>query len=157
MKLLFKQRMFSWLDSYDVYYENGDVAYFVKGEIAFGHMFRVYDCFDNPIGAVKQRIFTWLPKFEIYIGDSYMGCISRELTFLRPRYNIDFNGWHIEGNLFEWDYAIVDSYGSEVARISKEIWEWTDTYVIDVKDPLDALHVLMFVIAMDADKCTNND
>ena len=27
MKLYFKQRFFSWFDSYDIYYEGGDVAY----------------------------------------------------------------------------------------------------------------------------------
>ena len=31
MKLLFKQRFFSWFDSYDIYYEDGDVAYTVEG------------------------------------------------------------------------------------------------------------------------------
>ena len=31
MKLLFKQRMFSWFDSYDIYNEAGDAVYEVKG------------------------------------------------------------------------------------------------------------------------------
>ena len=30
MKLLFRQRVFSWLDSYDVYDENGKKVYEVK-------------------------------------------------------------------------------------------------------------------------------
>ena len=30
MKLLLKQRFFSWFDSYDVYYEDGSVAFKVK-------------------------------------------------------------------------------------------------------------------------------
>ncbi len=32
MKLLIKQRVFSWTDSYDVYDEDGDAKYFVKAE-----------------------------------------------------------------------------------------------------------------------------
>ena len=31
MKLYFKQRFFSWFDSYDIYYEDGSVAYTVEG------------------------------------------------------------------------------------------------------------------------------
>ena len=31
MKLLFKQRTFSWLDSYDIYNENGQTVYTVRG------------------------------------------------------------------------------------------------------------------------------
>ena len=32
MKLLVKQRVFSWTDSYDVYDENENAKYFVKAE-----------------------------------------------------------------------------------------------------------------------------
>ena len=38
----------------------------------------------------------------------------------------------------------------------KEIFNFTDTYVIDVKDPENALNALMFVLAIDAEKCTRN-
>lgn len=37
MKLYFKQRFFSWFDSYDIYYEGGSVAYTVEGKLAWGH------------------------------------------------------------------------------------------------------------------------
>lgn len=43
MKLLFKQRVFSWLDSYDVYDENGNKVYEVKGQIAGGHCQKIFD------------------------------------------------------------------------------------------------------------------
>ncbi len=32
----------------------------------------------------------------------------------------------------------------------------TDTYVIDVQNPEDALDALMFVLAIDAEKCSRN-
>ena len=75
MKMLFKQRMFSWFDSYDIYDETGEVLYTVKGELAWGHLLRIYDKFDSPIGCVKQRVLTFLPKFELYENDKYLGCI----------------------------------------------------------------------------------
>ena len=43
-----------------------------------------------------------------------------------------------------------------VARVCKEILHWTDTYVLDVADPADALRVLMFTLAVDAEKCSKN-
>lgn len=33
MKLLFKQRFFSWFDSYDIYNEDGQVIYQVEGKL----------------------------------------------------------------------------------------------------------------------------
>ena len=43
MKLLFKQRVFSWLDSYYIYDENGNKVYEVKGQIAWGHCQKIFD------------------------------------------------------------------------------------------------------------------
>ena len=157
MKLLFKQRMFSWLDSYDVFDQQGNTVYRIKGQLAWGHCQKIFDMNGNELGTVKQRLFTWLPKFEIYRGEQYMGCISREFSWFKPKYNIDCNGWQVEGSVWEWDYRILSSGGSEIATISKELFNWTDTYSIDVQNPADALCALMLVIAIDAEKCSRKD
>lgn len=156
MKLLFKQKFFSWLDSYDIFDESGDTVYTVKGQLSWGHCFKIFDKHGEELGTVKQRILTWLPKFEIYFKDSYIGCISREFTFLRPKYNIDYKGWSVEGNFFEWDYTIRDSVKNPVAVVTKELFNWTDTYSIDVANPNDALTALMLVLAIDAEKCSRD-
>ncbi len=156
MKLLFRQRMFSWFDSYDIYDEMGNTVYTVKGQLSLGHCLNVYDANENPIGTVQEKILTFLPKFEIYEYGQYIGCISKEFAFFKPKYNIDFNGWHVEGSWTEWDYSIMRADGSIVAQISKELLHMTDTYVLDVANPADALHVLMFVLAVDAEKCSRN-
>ena len=157
MKLLFKQRFFSWFDSYDIFDEAGNVVYTVKGQLAWGHCLKIYDARGVEIGTVRERVLTFLPKFEMYFGDRYVGCISKEFTFLRPKFNIDCNGWHIDGDLFEWDYQILTASGKAVAQVSKELLNWTDTYVINVCDPDDALSVLMLVLAIDAEKCSRRD
>ena len=154
MRLLFKQRFFSWLDSYDIYNENGDTVYVVKGELSWGHCLRIFDAAGRELGMVKERVLTFLPKFEVYEGDRLIGSVCKELTFFTPRYNIDFNGWHIEGSWLEWDYSITDAAGNAVAVISKELFHMTDTYVLDIVNAKDALHVLMFTLAIDAEKCS---
>ncbi len=157
MKLLFKQRFFSWFDSYDIYNEAGETLYTVKGQLSWGHCLKIFDKYGKEIGTVEERIFTWLPKFEMYLGEEYIGCISKEFSFFKPKFNIDCNGWHVDGDFFEWDYSIVNSLGQNVATISKEIFNFTDTYVIDINDPRDALSALMLVLAIDAEKCSRNN
>ncbi len=154
MRLLFKQRMFSWFDSYDIYDEAGNTLYVVKGQLAWGHCLKIFDAAGNEVGTVKQRLFTFLPKFEMYLAERYLGCISKEFTLFRPRYNIDCNGWQVEGDFFEWDYQLIGADGRRVATVSKELFNWTDTYVIDVLEPRDALCALMLVLAIDAEKCS---
>ena len=112
MKLLFRQRAFSWFDSYDIYDENENTVYVVKGQLSWGHCLKIYDPEEQQeLGTVKEEILTWLPKFELYEGETCIGTLKKELTFFKPKYNIDFNGWHVEGNWLGWDYSIVDGSG----------------------------------------------
>mgnify|MGYP004687642299 CR=1 FL=1 len=171
MKLLFKQRFFSWFDSYDIYDENQNVVYVIKGQLSWGHCLKIFNASGREVGTVKERVLTsaaggfgqlysaidelrqavrrrW--KTEPDIG------ISKEFSFVKPRYNIDFNGWQVEGSFLEWDYSIIGSTGQEIATVSKELFRMTDTYVLDIVNPRDALPVLMFVLAIDAEKCSRN-
>lgn len=156
MKLLFKQRFFSWFDSYDIYDENGNTVYTVKGQLSWGHCLKIFDADGNHIATVQERILTFLPKFELYVNDRYMGCISRAFRLFKPKYDIDFNGWHIDGDFLEWNYTIIGQDNRTVAVIEKEIFNWTDTYVINISEKQDALCALMFVLAIDAEKCSRN-
>ena len=154
MKLLFKQRLFSWFDSYDIYDEAGNTVYTVKGRLSWGHCLEIFDARGEYLGAVKEEVLTLLPRFAIYLGDTYAGQIKREFTLLRPSYTLDVNGWQVEGDFLQWDYRVVTSSGMEVMNASKQLFQWTDTYIIDVLRPEDALVSLMIVLAIDAAKCS---
>ena len=157
MKLLFKQRFLSWFDSYDIFDENGNTLYTVKGQLSWGHCFKIFDRNGGEVGMVKQRVFTWMPTFDIYSSTKKLGSIRRKFTFFRPKYEIDYCGWQVNGNFWEWNYAIDDMQGKRVADVSQKIWSWTDTYAIDVVSPEYALNALMLVIAIDAEKCSRNN
>ena len=156
MRLRFKQRFFSWFDSYDIFDEQENTVYTVKGQLSWGHCLHILDAAGNHIGTVKEKVLTFLPRFELYFGDTCVGCIQKEFSLFHPRYHIDFCGWEIEGDWMEWDYTIRDARGTEVAVIGKELFHWTDTYTIDVAEPGDALGALMVVLAIDAEKCSRN-
>lgn len=157
MKLLFKQRLFSWFDSYDIFDESGNVVFTVKGQFSLGHCLKIYDANGNEVGTVKEKILSFLPRFEIYKGGQYQGSIKKEFTFFKPKFSIDFCGYTVDGDWFEWNYRIFDALGANVATVTKELWNFTDTYVLDIKLPENALNVLMLVLAIDAEKCSRND
>ena len=157
MKLLFKQRFFSWFDSYDIFNEAGETVYTVKGQFSWGHCLKIYDAAGRELGTVKERVLTWLPTFEMYRGEEYVGRIKKEFTFFKPKFTVDCRGWQVDGSFWEWDYSIVDGLNRQVASVTKELWNWTDTYTIDVTDPADALDALMLVLAIDAEKCSRSD
>ncbi len=156
MKLLFKQRLFSWFDSYDIYDEQQRTIFTVKGKMAWGHRLEVYDANDRHIATLQQKVLTFLPKFEIYIGGNLVGEIVKEFTFFKPSFSVNLNGWRVDGNFGEWDYTIQSPNGV-VATIEKQLFNWTDTYMIDVANEQDSLLALMVVLAIDAVKCGQNN
>lgn len=157
MRLLIKQRVFSWTDSYDIYDESGNKKYFVKAEFfTLGHRLHVYDTAGREVGMVREHVMSLLPVFDIEVEGVLQGSIQKKFTFFSEKYEIDFNGWRVEGDFLGWDYDVYS--GCSVAvHISKELLHWGDTYVIDFANPTDELMGLMLVIAIDAANCSNKN
>ena len=149
--------MFSLFDSFDVYSEDGNVAYKVKGELAIKHKLKIFSPQGDELGEVNQKVISVTPTFELHEKGKKIGSIKKKLFKLfGSSYSIDALGWTAKGNFTEWNYSIKDSNGNQVATIGKQLLNLTDTYVLDVVNPQDALHVLMFVIAIDAEKCSRD-
>lgn len=157
MKLLFKQRFFSWFDSYNIFDTNGDTVYTVEGKLAWGHKLHILNRNGEHIATVKQVMLTMMPKFDFYINDNLIGSIKKKFNFLKPRFETDFNGWNITGNFMEWDYNITNAQGDIVATVNKELFNLTDTYAINTVKDEDALYALMVTLAIDAEKCSRNN
>lgn len=157
MRLLFKQRLFSWFDSYDIWYDDGSVAYTVRGRLAWGHRLEIYSPDEHHLGTVREEIFSLLPRFALYEGDRYVGCIKKKFTLFFPRYVLDCQDWTVDGSLMGWDYTVRDGRGDVVMRASRQLLNWTDTYVLDIADGQNALYCLMVVLAIDAANCSHND
>lgn len=156
MKLLFKQRVFSWFDSYDIYDEAGNTIFTVEGKLSWGHRLEIYDAAHIQIGEVKEEILTFLPKFLLYDHGMEIGKIEKEFSFFKPKFHLTCNDWRIEGDFWEWEYD-VKSETRLIMHASKELFRFSDTYVLDIERKEDALLCLMIVLAIDAAKCSQNN
>ena len=157
MQLMIKQRVFSWGDTYDVYDESGEPRYYVEAEIfTLGHQIHVYDKRSGEeVGSIHQKLLTLLPEFEIVIGGISQGSISKEFSLFAPRYHVDYRDWEVEGDFIGWDYS-ASCNGREVVTISKELFAWGDTYVIEYRDIGDEIPALLLAIAIDAVNCSKD-
>lgn len=157
MQLIIKQRVFSWTDSYDVYDETGEARYEVRAEFfSLGHQIHVYDKRSGQeVGSIHEKLFQLLPVFEIVIGGQVQGTVRRELSFLRPRYRVDYRGWDVEGNLLGWDYRVTGR-GRTVMTISRELLHWSDCYSLRYEDPAWEMPGLLLVLAIDAANCSDD-
>lgn len=155
MQMLFKQRFFSWFDSYDIYDSDGNVLFEVKGKLSWGHRLEIYDAFGQHLGTVQEKVLTLLPRFQIYIGDTFQGEIRKEFTLFKPVFTLNFKDWVVQGDFWQWEYQVTDGAGRHIFQASKQLLRMTDTYSIDVPNPDNALVALMIVLAIDAAKCSS--
>ena len=153
MKLLIKQRIFSWTDSYDVYDENENVKYFVEAKFAtLRHQLCVHNRSKKIIGIIHQKMLSFRPAFEIEVSGKILGTVKKKFSLPTPKYEIDYKGWHAEGMDLGLGYYVFS--GSDiVGKIIKEPYHWGDTYVLDFNDPADELDGLLLTIAIDAANC----
>ncbi len=157
MQLYIKQRVFSWSDTYDVFDENGEPRYYVRGKVfSLGHQIHVYDKHSGKeVGSIHQQLLTLLPKFEIVIDGKVVGTISREFSFLRPRYHVDFQNWEVEGDFLGWDYTARRG-DIVVLTVTKELFTWGDTYVLRYDNPANEIPGLLLTLAIDAANCDDD-
>ena len=161
MELHIRQRIFSWGDSYDVFDDSGEARYDVRSAFfSLGHQIHVYDKRADEgrdeVGSIRQKLFTLMPTFEIEIGGRVIGTVRKKFTLLRQNYEVDYRGWDVEGDFLGWDYRVVQA-SREVLSITKEIWNWSDTYTLRFRDPADEIPGLLLVLAIDAANCSHND
>ncbi len=155
MKLILKQRLFTWFDSYDIYDEYGNTVFTVKGQLAWGHCLKVFDSTDNEVAMLKEKLLSFLPEFEIYINGKYEGSIKKQFTFITPKFTLDYKGWCVDGDWLQWDYSVCDG-DVKIMTVSKDVLKFTDTYVIDIYDDANTLSGLMIALAIDAEKCSRS-
>ena len=161
MELHIRQRIFSWGDSYDVFDDSGEARYEVRSAFfSLGHQIHVYDKQADEgrdeVGSIRQKLFTLMPTFEIEIGGRVIGTVRKKFTLLRQNYEVDYRGWDVEGDFLGWDFRVVQA-SREVLSITKEIWNWSDTYTLRFRNPADEIPGLLLVLAIDAANCSHND
>lgn len=157
--LVINQHRFTWKDKFDVYDENREIKYTVKGELAsIKHHLHIYDAKGKELGTVKEKLISLRSPislesnpvdFIIEIGGKSIGKVKSRWSLGKQKYEVDFNDWIIEGNVFGWKYKIL-SGNEEIAHISQKLLYFGDTYVVNFTDPQNELIVLMLVIALDA-------
>lgn len=154
MSLTIRQRIFALTDTYDIHDHSDAIKYYVSAEFfTIGHKIHIYNAQMQEVGKIEERIFRLLPRASLSMYGRPVGEIRKEFTLFTPKYDIDFNGWHIAGDIFGWDYKIVNPMGLAVAEISKELFRFSDTYTLTVTNPNDELAALLVAISIDMFNC----
>lgn len=149
MRLILQQKVFSWVDRFRVWDEDGHDRYYVEGEFfSFGKKLHITDPSGQEVAFIQQKVFSFLPRFFVWVNDVQVAEIVKEFSLFHPHYSIDGLGWDIQGDFFAHNYDIVQGE-REIVTIHKEWLTWGDCYTLDIADPQDAVTALAVVLAID--------
>ena len=155
-QFLIKQRVFSWMDNFDINDTAGNPIYVVRADIFnIGHKVRLFKVIDGrkdkllQKGIIDEKRFRLFREYEIIINAQPQGKIKKQFSVFHPKYEIDYKGWRLEGDFLQWNYSIYENSRC-VVRISKQPFHMEDTYLIDIENDEDEIPALLIAVAMDA-------
>jgi uncharacterized protein YxjI len=153
MRLVLKQEFWSLGDDFVIKDEHGNECYHVDGRaFSFGDKLSIHDARGIEVASIEQRVFSWGAKYEIHRPGRAVTLVSKEhFTFFYCKFEIDGPGredYEASGDFLDHEYEISGASGL-VAKVSKQWFDWSDTYGIDLSDDLDPVLMLAIVVVID--------
>ena len=147
MKMLFEEKIVSWLDSFDVFDEIGRKLFRIEAKKdGGGKRIKVYASYlhNKSVATLKERPEE-APAVEIKHGTRFVSVVR----YLKPRrfFDLGFIDWYAAGNFRTGDFFIYDANNRTVASIGTAFTRQGDFRVIDTL-PEYTLHSLTFTLAV---------
>ena len=149
-------------ERFDIKDDRGEIAYQVEGSFFnIPKTFTIYDADNQKVSEIRKEVMTFLPRFEIQLsnGDSFY--IRKKFTFFKDKYEFDNLGLRIEGDIWDWDFKLLDDRDQVIAGISKEFIRLTSTYNLTVYEDSYADLVVSLCVTIDyvemLESQSNND
>jgi|SRR5258708_1247930 uncharacterized protein YxjI len=154
MKFHIKERAWTLREEFIVRDQGGQPVFKVKGKFFhIGDNLRLLDLEERAEAAhIKQRVLALTPHYEIYQnGERWANLHEKLLHLFGERFKIKLeNGevYHIEGNIWNWDFTVSDERGDLLAQISKRISLFEDSYAVDIAQGVDVPLMISLAIVM---------
>ncbi len=149
MEYLIKQKVFSFVRTFNVLDVNGNNLYTVKRNFGFIRKMRILDLTDKEIARWEKHFF--FREYKIFQEEKEVGLLRRKGFSLRPNFNLVLKGqeYSVKGDFFGHNFQICKQ-DKEIVKITKKIFSWADTYSIVIDDNEDQVVFLAVVMAVES-------
>ena len=154
MKLYLTQKVFKFLDHYDVYDENQNAIFTVNQKFKFlGFHADVTARGEYQSFEIDKEIITFLPKYVLTFENREKIYLNFRLSFIHRKIDVKttFENLSVRGKFWDMDFEVLKE-GEVIADISKKWLTWGDTYEVDIYDDKYTSEILGIVIAIDNQK-----
>ena len=150
MRYLIEQEMTLMIQQrFHIYDETGRSVYYVDSEWRTSTLYlHVYDMNGNAVLTVKRKTTFITPACDLLVEGKKIATIEKEVTFMKPQFLVKDLNWSVVGDMSFHNYAIAKN-GDVIGDVSKKMFNFKDTYVIDVYDDKETLYMLGIVIGID--------
>lgn len=148
-----RQRLAGIGDDFDIKDAQGNKLYFVDGKaLSFVDDLAVKDLKKNQLMRIKKRMMTFAPTYDIIQRQQTLATVRKSLFTFRHTYSIAVPSnekFNIVGRLFRWEEYGIHRNGTEVAKVTKKLLSFSDSYAVDIRDGQDDLLLLCMAIVID--------
>lgn len=151
MQLTLKQKFFSLKEHFFITDETGQEQYEVIGALlSLGHRLTIQDMEGSQVGQVRQKLLSLTAKYFLQMGDQEEVELKRHVTLFKDHYTLSLpqGNWEIRGDFINHEYSMTQGERT-VASVTRKLFSWGDTYLLDIPDPKDAMLALGVMLAID--------
>ncbi|MDR0199774.1 MAG: LURP-one-related family protein [Streptococcaceae bacterium] len=147
--LYFERKLLSIKGKATITDEAGNVVYQTENKIfSLRPTFYIQDASGNTVATITGKAVSLLPKFFVEIDGREKVTITKKISFLKPKYEIDGAGITVNGNYLDMNFEILKN-GAKIGQIDKKWVSIKDKYQIEVDDESEELLVLAMVLTVD--------
>ena len=155
MRYHLKERAWTLRETFVIRDDAGNAVLEVRGKFFhIGDDLLMYDLSSGQeIARIKQRVISLRPSYDIYRNGQHWAHVHEKLINLfGERFKVEGEHgltFHIDGNIWNWDFNVVDNQGNLMARISRRLSLFRDSYAIDVAQGVDVPFVVALAIVIE--------
>lgn len=105
------------------------------------------------VARIKQKMFHIRPHYAIYRDGTYWAGLHEKFFHMTgERFKIKLrNGavYHIEGNIWNWDFTVTNERGDLLAQISQRVSLMRDYYGVDIAQGVDVPFMIALAITIE--------
>ena len=154
MRYAMKQKLFCWGDDYRILDEDGRDVYLVDGKAftLLGKRLLFLDMDGNELAGIAATAPLVGPVLRHLRDGQIAATVSKHVfTLVYCKFTVDVPGpddLEATGSLFDYEYQF-KRHGETVATVSKKLFNWTDTYGVDIAEGEDDVLILASTVVVD--------
>src|ERR1700730_17093492 len=105
-----KQKILCINDTFSIKDGNNDNIFIVKSQfLSVGKKLKIFNLENKELIYIEKQFFTLFPEYHVYEDNSIIAKCKKEMTFFKPKINIESKNGNIKikGDIFDYNYTII--------------------------------------------------